>query len=67
MTTPSTQATPPLFDWPTERAAGVLLHPRCVPGDFGVGILSARPDRFLSSSPHNSARRRSTPTSRDDW
>ena len=37
----------PLFDWLTARAAGVLLHPTCLPGDFGVGTFDSHLDRFL--------------------
>ena len=37
----------PLFDWLTERAAGVLLHPTCLPGDLGIGNFGAEADRFL--------------------
>jgi 4-alpha-glucanotransferase len=37
----------PLFNWLSERAAGVLLHPTCLPGDQGVGTLDRSADRFL--------------------
>lgn len=30
----------PLFDWLTERSAGLLLHPTSLPGDQGIGVLS---------------------------
>ncbi len=46
----SPQETPfsaPLFDWLTARGAGVLLHPTCLPGDFGVGTFDINLDRFL--------------------
>jgi 4-alpha-glucanotransferase len=39
--------TPPLFNWLDERAAGVLLHPTCLPGDFGMGALDQHADQFL--------------------
>ncbi|HVU25284.1 MAG TPA: 4-alpha-glucanotransferase [Opitutus sp.] len=29
----------PLFDWLTERAAGVLLHPTSLPGPGGIGVF----------------------------
>src|SRR5664279_1886277 len=45
--TPPAPASPPLFDWLTTRAAGVLLHPTSLPGDFGVGTLDGNLDRFL--------------------
>jgi 4-alpha-glucanotransferase len=38
---------PPLFDWLSARAAGVLLHPTALPGDQGVGTLDRSADRFL--------------------
>ena len=41
------ESPPPLFDWLSERAAGVLLHPTCLPGNLGVGTLGAAADRFL--------------------
>lgn len=30
----------PLFNWLDHRAAGVLLHPTCLPGEFGIGTLN---------------------------
>ena len=33
--------------WLTDRAAGVLLHPTSLPGDFGVGTFDGNLDRFL--------------------
>jgi 4-alpha-glucanotransferase len=39
--------TAPLFNWLDERATGVLLHPTCLPGDFGVGVLDHHADQFL--------------------
>jgi len=38
---------PPLFDWLTDRAAGVLLHPTCLPGGLGIGTLGGAVDHFL--------------------
>jgi 4-alpha-glucanotransferase len=46
MTTPAS-APAPLFDWLKTRAAGVLLHPVCLPGDFGIGTFDQNLDRFL--------------------
>src|SRR5271170_7722947 len=37
----------PLFDWLSQRSAGVLLHPTCLPGDQGVGTLDGAVIRFL--------------------
>lgn len=37
----------PLFNWLQERAAGVLLHPTCLPGDFGIGTLDGQAGQFL--------------------
>jgi 4-alpha-glucanotransferase len=37
----------PLFNWLNARAAGVLLHPTCLPGDFGIGTFDSHLDRFL--------------------
>jgi len=36
-----------LFDWLSNRSAGVLLHPTCLPGDQGIGTLDAAAVRFL--------------------
>jgi 4-alpha-glucanotransferase len=45
--TPPASASAPLFNWLTTRAAGVLLHPTSLPGDFGVGTFDNHLDRFL--------------------
>lgn len=37
----------PLFDWLTDRAAGVLLHPTCFPGEFGIGTFGAEARQFI--------------------
>ena len=37
----------PLFNWLSQRSAGVLLHPTSLPGDQGVGTLDASAIRFL--------------------
>jgi 4-alpha-glucanotransferase len=37
----------PLFNWLSHRAAGVLLHPTCFPGDQGVGTFDRQAERFL--------------------
>ena len=29
----------PLFDWLKNRATGVLVHPTCLPNDYGIGTL----------------------------
>ena len=34
-----TALSPPLFNWLDHRAAGVLLHPTSLPGEFGVGAF----------------------------
>ncbi len=39
--------TEPLYDWLTERRAGVLLHPTSLPGNQGIGTLDAQADTFL--------------------
>lgn len=36
-----------LFNWLDHRAAGVLLHPTSLPGEFGIGTLSAHCYQFL--------------------
>jgi len=36
----------PLFNWLT-RGAGLLLHPTCLPGDQGVGVLDGAVDALL--------------------
>ncbi|MGA3008109.1 MAG: 4-alpha-glucanotransferase [Opitutaceae bacterium] len=43
----SPQPTSPLFNWLDQRAAGVLLHPTALPGDFGVGTLDWHAEQFL--------------------
>lgn len=40
--------TPPLFNWLTERAAGVLMHPTCLPGAYGIGSLDGAVDAWLA-------------------
>ncbi len=37
----------PLFNWLTQRGAGILLHPTSFPGDQGVGVFDAHAVRFL--------------------
>jgi 4-alpha-glucanotransferase len=37
----------PLYSWLKERGAGVLLHPTCLPGDQGCGVLDRHAVRFL--------------------
>jgi len=37
----------PLFNWLKARGAGVLLHPTCLPGDQGCGVLDRHAVRFL--------------------
>lgn len=37
----------PLFNWLDHRAAGVLLHPTCFPGDFAVGTLGGAARDFI--------------------
>ncbi len=36
-----------MFSWLKQRHAGVLLHPTCIPGDQGIGVLDSHVDRFL--------------------
>jgi len=38
----------PLFNWLTERAAGVLMHPTSLPGAYGVGSLDGAVDAWLA-------------------
>src|SRR5687768_12992694 len=38
---------PPLFNWLDHRAAGVLLHPTSLPGDYGVGSFDQAAESFL--------------------
>ncbi len=40
-------ASPPLFQWLSERGAGILLHPTSLPGDQGIGTLDGAATRFL--------------------
>jgi 4-alpha-glucanotransferase len=37
----------PLFDWLDQRSSGVLLHPTCLPGEFGVGTFGAEARQFV--------------------
>lgn len=37
----------PLFNWLSERSAGVLLHPTSLPGAHGVGTLDEQANAFL--------------------
>ncbi len=37
----------PLFNWLTERATGVLLHPSCFPGNQGIGTLNHSARNFI--------------------
>jgi 4-alpha-glucanotransferase len=37
----------PLFNWLDQRAAGVLLHPTCLPGNQGIGVLDESVDALL--------------------
>ncbi len=37
----------PLFNWLTDRGAGVLLHPTCFPGDQGIGTLDYSARSFI--------------------
>jgi 4-alpha-glucanotransferase len=37
----------PLFPWLQERAAGILLHPTSLPGQFGIGNLGESAHRFV--------------------
>jgi 4-alpha-glucanotransferase len=38
---------PPLFNWLDHRAAGVLLHPTSLPGDYGIGGFDQAAESFL--------------------
>jgi 4-alpha-glucanotransferase len=38
----------PLFPWLQERAAGILLHPTALPGQFGIGNLGESAHRFAN-------------------
>src|SRR5690625_3707112 len=33
--------------WLDRRAAGVLLHPTCLPGDFGIGTFGSEAKTFI--------------------
>lgn len=37
----------PLFNWLDRRSSGVLLHPTCLPGEFGVGTFGAEARQFV--------------------
>ncbi len=37
----------PLFNWLDHRAAGVLLHPTALPGDYGIGTLNTHCIAFI--------------------
>ncbi|MBC2607593.1 4-alpha-glucanotransferase [Pelagicoccus albus] len=37
----------PLFNWLDHRAAGVLLHPTSLPGEYGIGTLNEHAYRFI--------------------
>jgi 4-alpha-glucanotransferase len=37
----------PLFNWLDQRGAGVLLHPTCLPGGFGIGVFDEAATQFL--------------------
>ncbi len=37
----------PLFNWLDHRAAGVLLHPTSLPGDYGIGTLNDHCQQFI--------------------
>jgi 4-alpha-glucanotransferase len=37
----------PLFKWLDQRGAGVLLHPTCLPGNQGIGVLDDSVDALL--------------------
>ena len=37
----------PLFNWLQSRGAGALLHPTCLPGEQGCGVLDQHAVRFL--------------------
>ena len=43
-----TAITAPLFNWLTERAAGVLMHPTSLPGAYGIGSLDGAVDAWLA-------------------
>jgi len=38
---------PPLYNWLATRAAGVLVHPTCLPGRQGIGTLDREIDRLF--------------------
>jgi 4-alpha-glucanotransferase len=37
----------PLYHWLQQRGAGLLLHPTCLPGEQGCGVLDRHAVRFL--------------------
>lgn len=37
----------PLFNWLDRRDAGILLHPTCLPGTQGIGVLDHHVDNWL--------------------
>ncbi len=43
----ATHAPVPLFNWLDHRAAGVLLHPTSLPGDFGIGTFGKEARHFV--------------------
>ena len=45
---PKSSARAPLFNWLTERATGILLHPTCFPGSQGIGTLDGSVDAWLA-------------------
>ncbi len=44
---PSTVCSSPLWHWLDSRAAGVLLHPTCLPNAEGIGVLDDSVDALL--------------------
>lgn len=38
---------PPLFNWLDGRSSGLLLHPTCLPGNQGIGVLDESADALL--------------------
>ncbi|MFT3781897.1 MAG: 4-alpha-glucanotransferase [Nibricoccus sp.] len=45
---PAAKPAAPLFNWLTERAAGVLMHPTSLPGPYGIGSLDGAIDAWLA-------------------
>ena len=37
----------PLYNWLSERGAGILLHPTSLPGSYGIGTLDENAESFL--------------------